>query len=73
MIFKYWRTGIPWLVRFFGPQATALIRDWFSTKIAILDFWIFRVPFFAYFDDFKESAFLNNLQFVFYVTVLKDS
>ena len=38
-------TGIPRLVRFFGPQATALIEHWFSTKIAILDFWIFKVPF----------------------------
>ena len=28
---------------------TALIGDWFSTKIAILDFWISKVPFFANF------------------------
>ena len=52
---------------------TALIGDWFSTKIAILDFWIFKVPFFAYFNDFnqQESTLLNNLQFVFYVTALR--
>ena len=62
----------------FGPQATALfeialIEDWFSTKNVILDFWIFKVPFFAYHNDFdqQETTILNNLQFLFYVTVLK--
>ena len=34
---------------------TALIGDWFSTKIAIWDFWIFKVPLFGsfscYFND----------------------
>ena len=28
---------------------TALIGDWFSTKTAIWDFWIFKVPFFCSF------------------------
>jgi hypothetical protein len=28
---------------------TALIEDCFSTKIAIWDFWILKVPFFAHF------------------------
>ena len=28
---------------------TVLIGDWFSTKIAFHDFWIFKVPFFAWF------------------------
>ena len=28
---------------------TVLIGDWFSTKIAIYDFWIFKVPFFPWF------------------------
>ena len=28
---------------------TALIGDWFSTKIAIWDFWIFKVPFYCLF------------------------
>ena len=28
---------------------TVLIGDWFSTKIAIYDFWIVKVPFFAHF------------------------
>ena len=26
---------------------TVLIGDWYSTKIAIYDFWIFKVPFFS--------------------------
>ena len=52
---------------------TALIGDWYSTKIMILDFWIFRVPFFVYFNDFNQqkTTLLNNLQFVFYVTALR--
>ena len=28
---------------------TALIEHWFSSKIVIWDFWIFKVPFFAHF------------------------
>ena len=28
---------------------TVLIGDWFSTKIMIYDFWIFKVPFFPWF------------------------
>jgi hypothetical protein len=46
---------------------TSLIGDWFSSKIAILDFWIFKVPFFGYFNQ-QETTLLNNLQFMFYVT-----
>ena len=30
---------------------TALIGDWFSTKIVIWDFWNFKVPFFAHFQE----------------------
>ena len=47
--FKLKNTGIPRLVRFFGPQETALIGDWFNNKIMIWDFWIFKVPFLAHF------------------------
>ena len=46
-------TGILWLVRFLGPQATALFGVWFSTEIAIFDMWIFKVPFFPDFNDFN--------------------
>ena len=45
-----------------------------GTKIAILDFWIYKVPFFfAYFNGFnlQKTTLLNHLQFVFYVTVLR--
>ena len=34
-----------------------------------MEFWIFKVPFFAYFKQ-QETTLLNKLQFVFYVTVL---
>ena len=72
-------TGIPWLVLFLWSPGnrtiwkTALIEHWFSTKIAILDFWIFKVPFFAYFNDFNQqkTTLLDHLQFIFNVTVLR--
>ena len=30
-------------------ETVLVFGDWFSTKIAIYDFWIFKVPFFAHF------------------------
>ena len=36
-----------------------LIEDWFSTKIAIYDFWIFKVPFFWWF----SPGFSRNFDF----------
>ena len=58
----YLSTGIPRLLRFFGRTNWGLI----------LAFWIFKVPFFADFNDFnqQETTILNNLLFVFYVTSL---
>ena len=46
----------------FGPQQTTLIGDWFSTKIAILDFWIFKVPFFcSFWLNFNNKMILLSL------------
>ena len=53
---KY-NTEIPRLVWFFGPQQTALIEHWFSTKIAIWDFWVFKVHFFLHI--FSKYHFLK--------------
>ena len=36
---------------------TALIGHWFSTKIAIWDLWIFKVPFFAHFHYWNLTRF----------------
>ena len=36
---------------------TTLIEHLFSTKIVILDFWIFKVPFFAHFHYWNFSRF----------------
>ena len=40
-------TGGPQILLFLRPQGTVLFREWFSTKIVIYDFWIFKVPFFC--------------------------
>ena len=38
-----------------------LFGDWFSTKIAIYDFWIVKVPFFLYFwPVFNENLWVFN-------------
>ena len=43
-----------------------LNRDWFSTKILIYDFWIFKVPFFCLFSrNFKANLVLKVWKFVF--------
>ena len=36
---------------------TALIEHWFSAKIAIWDFWIFKVPFFSHFHYWNLTRF----------------
>ena len=50
----WWYRGSPVSTVFAHPgnrtiDKTVLFGDWFSTKIAIYDFWIFKVPFFAHF------------------------
>ena len=51
---------------------TALIRDWFSTKIPILDFWIFKVPFFSSFwPNFNNKMILLGLFWqLFYSSIM---
>ena len=53
-------------------RKTALIRDWFTTKMVNWDFWIFKVPFFAHFSrNFNFSNMFIELTLTqFYLNLL---
>ena len=48
-------------------EKVILTRDWFSTKIAIYDFWIFKVPFFSSFTFPFFSYLTQNACFFIYL------
>ena len=61
-VFKLWYRGSPDSTVFAPPgnhtiEKTVLFGDWFSTKIAIYDFWIFKVPVFSSFSLIKVHFF----------------
>ena len=61
--FEYLYRGSPDSTVFTLPgnrtfEKTVLFVDWFSTKITIYDFWIFKVPFFSSFSLIKVPFLL---------------
>ena len=51
-------------------EKTVLFGDWFNTKIAIYDFWIFKVPFFGSFSSYFWFLKLKKLVFGFILKLL---
>ena len=63
-VFKIINTGGPQIVLILCSQGNVLLQksyyligDWFSTKVAIYDFCIFKVPFFSSFSIIKVLFF----------------
>ena len=67
-------TGGSQIVRILCSQGIVLLQKsyWFSTKITIYDFWIFKVPFFSSFSLIKVPFSQINPEFINFSSYLLD-